>query len=171
MDTNPKRQRGLPVTPKSNVRGARVDGSTNQLRAVTAMAKDEAKPRKSPPFTIASLYLAAGLAVCFIVLTRLIPTTAGVLDERAKKSPEDSGGWHAVTMALSQLVTNHPAPVITMFAIIATFGFVLPFLVRPSRYLVWIAALIVIFFDLTLLVIGFGHMLSGLLKEAGSLTH
>jgi len=134
------------------------------------MAKDETKPKKSPPFTLASLYLAAGLAVCFIVLTRLMPATAGVLDERAKRPPEDSAGWHERAMELSQSVSNHQTWYITAFAIVAIAGFMLPFLVRPSRYLVWAAALIVIFFDLTLLVIGFGHMLSGLLKEAGNLS-
>lgn len=134
------------------------------------MAKDESKPKKAPPFTLASLYLAAGLAVCFVVLTRLVPATAGVLDERAKSPPEDSAGWHEVAMKLSQLVSNHQMTCITAFAIIAIAGFMLPFLVRTGRYLVWAAALVVFFFDLTLVVISFGHMLSGLLKEAGNLS-
>ena len=133
------------------------------------MAKEENK-RKPPPFTLASLYLAAGLAVCFIVSTRLIPATAGVLDERANKQPADSSGWHHLAIDFSKLVSSQQMFVITVFTVIGIVGFMLPFLVRPSRYLIWIAALIVFFFDLTLVVIGFGHMLSGLLKEAGNLS-
>ena len=132
------------------------------------MAKDE-KKRKPPPFTLASLYLAAGLGVCFLILTKMVPAMNTVVDEKVNARQADSGGWHAFVLELSGWVCAHQSFCILAFAVFGIGGFVLPFVIRPTRYLVWAAALIVFLLDVAFVAGGYGSMITGLLKEANNL--
>jgi hypothetical protein len=133
------------------------------------MAKEGTKPKKPPPFTLASLYLAAGLAVCFIVLTKMVPAMSGIVDEKVKTQQSADSGWHGVTLQLSAWACSHQSVLITAFAVIGIGGFVLPFMIRPTRYVVWAAALAVFLLDVALAAGGWWNTVSGLLKEANEL--
>ena len=133
------------------------------------MAKDETKPKKPPRFTLASLYLAVGLAVCFLVLTKMIPAISGIVDEKVQRQ-QSSGGWHAVTLQLSAWACAHESVLIMAFAVIGIGGFILPFLIRPMRYLIWAIALAVLVLDVALAAGGWWNTVGGLLKEANNLT-
>ncbi len=132
------------------------------------MAKDQ-KKRKPSPFTLAPLYLAAGLAVCFLVLTKMVPAMNTIVDEKVKAKQPEAGGWHEVVLGISNWVCAHQSVCITAFAIVGIAGFVLPFLIRPARYLVWAFALAVFLIDVALAGGGYWNMISGLLKEANNL--
>ena len=142
--------------------------STVQLE--TTMPKADTKPsKKPPPFTLASLYLAVGLAVCFIVLTQMVPAMSGIVDEKVTAQRARDGGWHALTLELSAWALAHQSLVITAFTVIGIAGFVLPFIVRPTRFLIWAAALAVFALDVALAAGGWWNTVSGLLKEANQL--
>ena len=131
------------------------------------MAKEE-KKRKPPPFTLASLYLAAGLAVCFLLLTKMIPAMNSIVDEKVKAKEPESGGWHAIVLGLSGWVSAHQSICIMAFAVVGIGGFVLPFLIRPTRYLVWAVALAFFLLDVALVGGAYGNVISGLLKEVNN---
>ncbi len=135
------------------------------------MAKDETKSKKQNParFTLAPLYLAAGLFVCYIVLTKMIPAMTGIVDERAKAQPADLSGWHGLTLELSHWASSHKSFCLTTVTILAIGGFVLTFLLKSARYVIWAFALLVFFLDVALAGGGYWNMLSGLLKEANNL--
>jgi hypothetical protein len=134
------------------------------------MAKDETKRKKPPPFTLASLYLAVGLAVCFIVLTKMVPAMSGIVDEKVKTRQSADGGWHAVTLQLSAWACSHQSVLVTAFTVVAIGGFILPFVIRPTRYLIWAAALAVFLLDVALAAGGWWNTVGGLLKEANELS-
>ena len=114
---------------------------------------------------MAPLYLAVGLAVCYIILTKMIPAMSGIVDERAKQQQEPAA-WQGLALALSTWVRAHSSTTITAFAVLSVGGIVLPFLVRPARLLVWLVALAVFLFDVALVGGSYGQMITGLLKEA-----
>lgn len=132
------------------------------------MDKDQKKP-KSSRLTLAPLYLAAGLVVCYIVLTRMIPAMSGVVDERAKTQQAEPTGWHGLTLELSRWANSHKSLCLTAVTVLAVAGFVLTFLLKPARYLIWLLALLIFFLDVALAGGGYWNMLSGLLKEANNL--
>jgi hypothetical protein len=131
------------------------------------MAKALKKPNPAR-FTLGSLYLAAGLVVGFLVLTKMLPAMNTIVDEKVT-SQQSGGGWHAIVLKLSSWVCAHQSVCMVAIAIIAVGGFVIPFLIRPMRYLVWAAALAVFLFDVALVGGGYGNVISGLLKEANDL--
>ena len=73
-------------------------------------------------------------------------------------------------LALSGWVCDHQSFCILAFAVIGIGGFVLPFLIRPTRYLVWAVALAVFLLDVAFVAGGYGNMISGLLKETNNLS-
>jgi hypothetical protein len=108
------------------------------------------KPKRKPSrLTLAPLYLAAGLAVCYLVLTQMIPVLRGIATDDARK-PETVSGWAAVAFRLSDVVRANSSATITVAAAVAIAGFLLPLLIRPARYLVWLAALAVFLLDVAL---------------------
>ena len=128
------------------------------------MAKEEKKPKPSR-FTMAPLYFAAGLAVGYIILTKMVPAMSGIVDDRGMQHQEP-GAWQGVTLALSSWVRAHSSTTITALAVLGLGGFVVPLLIRPARFLVWLAALAVFLFDVALVGGSYGQMLTGLLREA-----
>jgi hypothetical protein len=132
------------------------------------MAKEPKKP-KPARFTLGSLYLAAGLVVGFLVLTKMIPAMNTIVDDKAVPRQSDSGGWHAIVIELSRWTSSHQQLCIAAIAIVAIAGIVLPFLIRPMRYVVWAAALAIFLLDVALVGGGYGHVITGLLEEANDL--
>jgi hypothetical protein len=133
------------------------------------MAKELKKP-KPTRFTLGSLYLAAGLVVGYLVLTKMLPAMNTIVDERVKAQQSDGGSWQAIVLDLSRWVCAHESICMMGIAIIAIGGFVIPFLIRPMRYVVWAAALAVFLFDVALVGGGYGNVITGLLKEANEMS-
>lgn len=134
------------------------------------MSKEQ---KKSKPirFTLGSLYLAAGLAVCFLVLTKMVPAMNTIVDEKVRARQADAAAWNGIVLGLSGWVCAHQPICVAFFALVAVGGFVLPFLIRPARYLVWAVALAVFLFDVALAGAGYWNMIGGVLKEANNLNH
>ena len=130
------------------------------------MTEESTKPKKPKPprYTLAPLYLAAGLAVCYLVLTQMVPAMHAVTDDGPIQRPPVEG-WPGVSLAISGWVRTHPTTTITAFAIVAVAGFALPFLIRPAKYLVWLAALAVFLLDVALAAGGYWQMIMSLLSE------
>ncbi len=129
------------------------------------MAEPRPKPKPSK-LTLAPLYLAAGLVVCYIVLTRMVPTMSSIVDERGVAGrPREPSGWLGVSVRLSATVRAHASDCIVLFAVIGVAGFVLPALWRPAKYLVWAAAIAIFLLDVALAAGGYWQMLSKLIDE------
>jgi len=126
------------------------------------MSRDGQKP-KPRRYTLAPLYLAAGLFVCYLVLTRMVPAMQSVTADDSNRS---AGGWSAVALELSNWVRGHAEVTITLFVLIAIGGVVVPILFRPARLLVWIAAIAIFLFDVALAGAGYWNMLNTLMREA-----
>src|SRR5262245_38179502 len=131
------------------------------------MAEEKKKPTAGR-YTLAPIYLAAGLAVCYLVLTRMVPAMQAAATDRPNELA--THGWPAVTMELSSWVCRHRVTTLTAFAILSLAGFALPLLVRPARYLVWLAALAVFLFDVAAAGGGYWQMLTTLLLEANKVS-
>lgn len=128
------------------------------------MAEAPKKPKPSR-LTLAPLYLAAGLAVCYLVLTHMIPALGGIAEGGFERQPEPSG-WFGLTLRLSALVRENSQTTIACLAIVGVAGFVLPILVRPAKYLVWAMALIVFLLAVGFVAGSYGHLITRLLRDA-----
>jgi hypothetical protein len=124
------------------------------------------KPKRSR-FTLGPIYLAAGLAVCFLVLTRMVPTMHALTDDAPGRA-RPVEGWAGASLAASDWVRAHSTATIVIFAAIAVGGFAMPLVVRPSRFLVWLAALAVFLLDVALAAGGYLRMIMRLLDEANA---
>jgi hypothetical protein len=133
------------------------------------VSKDQKKP-KAFRFTLASLYLAAGLAVWFLVLTRMVPAMNSLVDQKVRGKPEKIGTWNAIVLGLSDWVCAHQTISLAVLVIIGMAGFVLPFVIRPARYLVWITAFAVFLLGVVLAGSGYWSMIGGAIREANDLT-
>jgi|GEM_PF-4277477 hypothetical protein len=128
------------------------------------MAEPRPKPKPSR-LTLAPLYLAAGLVVCYLVLTRMVPTMSSIVDERVAGRPQELSGWLGVSVRLSAVVREHATTCIVLFSVVAAAGFVLPALWRPTKYLVWAAAIAIFLFDVALAAGGYWQMIGKLIDE------
>jgi hypothetical protein len=129
------------------------------------------EPKKAKPtrLTVAPLYLAAGLAACFLVLTKMIPSLQKVADEKTPAPRANPDAWGGLVAALSNWVCNHQSVCITAFVVVAAAGFVLPLLIRPTRYLVWLAAVAIFFLDVALAASSWWAGVGRLLNEANNM--
>jgi hypothetical protein len=132
------------------------------------MPKEEKKPR-SIRFTLASLYLVAGLTVWFLVLTKMVPAMNSMVDQQVRGKAAQVGTWNTMVVRLSEWVCAHEAVSMALIAIVGVAGFVLPFVIRPARYLVWVAALAVFLLDVALAGSGYWTMIGGALKDVDDL--
>ena len=131
------------------------------------MTEDIPKPRKPKRsrFTLAPLYLAVGLAVCYLVLTIMVPAMIALAGKQAINDQSKSG-WAGFTMRLSERVQEQKTFAICIAVVIGVAGFVLPFIVRSARYLVWVLALGVFLLDIALAAGSWWSMMSSLIKDA-----
>ena len=125
----------------------------------------ETKPNKPKPsrVTLAPLYLAAGLAAGYVVLRFMVPALSKIAAGGAAPPPP---GWQGLTLQLSDWVVANSSATITIGLLLAVPAFLLPVLVRPARYLIWLIALAVILFDVALVAGSVGQAYSSLIKEA-----
>ena len=129
------------------------------------MAIAQTQPKKPKPsrFTLAPLYLVAGLTAGYVVLRFLVPALRKM--EAGQAAPPLSG-WQEFSLQLSDWVVHHTSAGITVGACLAVAAFLLPVFLRPARYLIWIVALAIILFDVALVAGSFGRAYSSLVKEA-----
>ncbi len=128
---------------------------------------DEAKKTKKPKpgISLAPLYLAAALAVCYLVLTRMVPAMHTVTEQKPGQDAAPTG-WLAVSLDLSDFVRSHSVTTIVAFSFLALAGFALPIIFRPARFLVWFAALAFFLLDVALAAGGYLQMILKLIDEA-----
>ena len=128
------------------------------------MPKENPKPRSSR-FTLAPLYLAAGLAVGYLLVTRFIPKLEEVVGEPNKQPTQDAAPT-PFALQVSNWAQQHPSTCLTALVTVAIAGFVLAIFVKPARFLVWLLALTVFLGDVALVATAYGRMISTLLQEA-----
>ena len=131
---------------------------------------EPAKMLRRSRFTLAPLYLAAGLVVGFLVLTQMIPAMNSVLNPRLEIKHERSDSWHKAVLRISDWACAHRSFCIMVVVIGVVAGFIAPLWFRSMRYFVWGMALVVFLIDVALVGGGYGNVLSGLLREANELT-
>jgi hypothetical protein len=115
-------------------------------------------------FTLASLYLAAGLGVLYLLLSLVVPAVERVTDTRSAASGES--GWQASVLKASRILRTHGDTAAWATAAAALAGFVLPLLIRPARYLVWLLAVAVFLLDIAVVVGSYSGMLGQAIREA-----
>ena len=114
-------------------------------------------------------YVTVGLAVYFIVLTKMVPAMNAIVDARVRGKPQELGAWNGIVVGLSSWTCAHQSISIMFLGLLAACGFVLPFVIRPTRYLVWAIALAVFLLDVALAGGGYWNMIGGVLKETNNL--
>jgi hypothetical protein len=129
------------------------------------MVTQPKQPRRRR-FTLASLYLALGIGVGYLVLTRMVPAMHAIAEGGLGAQRREASGWEAFAGRLSLWVVSHPAASKLLAVGIALAGFLLPIWVRSTRYLVWLLALAVFLLDVGLAGAGYWSMISRLLQEA-----
>jgi len=127
------------------------------------MASD-AKERRRSRWTLGPLYLGAALVVCYLILTQMIPAIQGVTAQPGRVGP--ASGSTGIPFQISKWACEHRSTVATLFVAVGIAGILLPLLLRPTRYLVWLLVLTVLATDVLLAAGSYWHMLQGALKEA-----
>lgn len=115
-------------------------------------------------FTIASVYVAFGLAVGYILLAHAIPVI-----EQAAVGAVPVNGHASDILRLSHWVRRNQPAVFILCSVAAAGGLLLPLLFRPARYLVLIAALAIIAMNVAILAIAYGSLVSSAMHEASGM--
>jgi hypothetical protein len=100
----------------------------------------------------------------------MVPAMNSIVDDTEKFRAGDRSAKYQIVVLASQWVCDHQLISISGFAVIALAGFILPFVIRPMRHVVWVAAVAVFLLDVALAGAGYWRMLGTALKEAEGLS-
>jgi hypothetical protein len=140
-----------------------------EMRALERAMSRLARPpkRRASWFSLAPIYLALGLIVGFALLVIFVPMLWSALLPGGLEQTERLFGLPALVWRLSLLLRLRSQTAVMILAGLAVSGFVVSTILRPLRFLVWLAAIGVVVLDAGILIVTIKTALEATMHGAG----
>jgi hypothetical protein len=143
--------------------------SKSEMKALERALDRLAKPpkRRAGWFSIAPIYLGLGLVLGYILLVRLVPMIWSALLPGGIEQAQHLTGLPAVVWRLSVLFRVRSEGVVLILGGLVGAGFLVSTLLRPLRFLVWLAAVALVLVDAGILIVTIKTALEATMQGAG----
>lgn len=124
-------------------------------------------PKKRKRFSIAPVYLALALVLGYQLLVRFLPMLWSQMLPGGLAQANSFWGWPGLVWRLAVLFNTRFDVTLLWLGGIGVSGFLISSWLRPLRFLVWLAALLMIAFDAGIIIVALKTAMDLTMRQAG----
>jgi hypothetical protein len=123
--------------------------------------------RRAGWFSKAAVYLGLGLGLAYVLLVQMVPMMWSTLLPAGIEQADTLVGLPAIVWHLSVLFRLRTQSALVILGGLTAAGFVVSALLRPLRFVVWLAAVAVVVIDAGILIVTIKTALEATIQSAG----